>query len=147
MKQNDFKYMLGHDKHYRNAFILAAAVPIACAAAAVIILCGRGFFWPLFMPCSIKQITGFHCVSCGATRSTLALFDGDFISAVYYNPLYIAFLGWLAYLYARVTLSLMVRPYRRYTPSLTWKSAVAAGAVIVTFTVIRNLPFYRAIFY
>lgn len=139
--------MLGHDKNYRLSFIITAAVPIACAAAAVIIRFGQSMIIPLVPKCTIKTLTGFNCASCGATHSTLALISGDFLKAVYYNPLYIVFLGWLMYLYIRLAVSLAVRPYRPFTLRFDWIKAVAVGVIVLAFSVIRNLPFYQAFFY
>lgn len=139
--------MLSRDKSYRSAFVLAVAVPFVCAAAAALVLWGRESFGIFFFPCSIKRITGFNCLSCGATRSTFALLHGDIAAAIYYNPLYIAFLGWLVYLYVRLVISLIVRPYRKYVLRLDWKWAAAVTLLLAAFTIVRNLSFYQAIFY
>jgi len=37
--------------------------------------------------CIIKSTTGIPCPSCGTTRSTLELFKGHLLKALYYNPL------------------------------------------------------------
>ena len=139
--------MLSSDRHYRNAFVLAAAVPLVCTAAAALALwinetCGFSF-----LTCSIKRTTGFNCVSCGATHATLALLHGDIVSAVYYNPLYVVFLCCMGYLYVRLVVSLLVRPYRRYAPKPDWKTAAVIAVIVAAFSVIRNLPFYQAVFY
>ena len=147
MKQSYLKYMLDRDNHYRKAFILAAAVPIACAAAAVIVWYARDFFLFFFMPCSIRQLTGFHCVSCGATRATYALLSGHPAEAVYYNPLYVVFLCWLMYLYFRLIISLIIRPYHRFSLNLNRTFAAIVIGIIILFTIVRNLPFYQSIFY
>lgn len=147
MKQNYLQQMLSRDKHYRSAFVLAVAVPLICTATAALVLWVKNAFGISFLPCSIKQITGFNCVSCGATRATFALLRGDIATAVYYNPLYIIFLCWLMYLYVRLVISLFVRPYRSYRLQPDWKWAAVAAVIIFFFTLIRNLPFYQAIFY
>lgn len=56
-----------------------------------------GFSWIVFtffsgsklnlIVCPIKSITGFPCPSCGSTRSVLELLRGDFLEAIYINPL------------------------------------------------------------
>lgn len=50
--------------------------------------------WPLvgpFMrPCLFHSITGVPCPTCGATRSVLALLDGDLLGAAAFNPLVFA---------------------------------------------------------
>lgn len=147
MKHTYLKQMLRRDKNYRSAFVLAVAVPVVCAAAAALVLWGRETAEIFFLPCRIKQLTGYNCLSCGATRATVALIHGDIATAVYYNPPYLLFLCWLAYLYGRVVASLIIRPYRRYVLRLDWKWATAVAVAIIAFTIIRNLPFYQAVFY
>ena len=147
MKKSYLKQMLSRDKNYRSAFVLAVAVPVVCAAAAALVLWGRESLSIFFMPCRINQLTGYNCLSCGATRSTLALIDGDIARAFYYNPLYVVFLCWSVYLYIRLVVSLIIKPYRRYALQLNWKWAAAVAAIIVAFTIIRNMPFYQAVFY
>lgn len=147
MKHGYLRAMLKSDKHYRNAFLLAVAVPLVISAAAASIWIWYDTLVPLFPPCHIKRLTGFNCLSCGATRSTLALIRGDIRTAVWYNPLYVVFLGWLVYLYARVVVSLFQKPYRRYVLVVDWGRAVAAMIVAIIFTVIRNLPFYQTVFF
>lgn len=147
MKQTYLRQMLSRDKHYRRAFVLAVAVPIFCAAAAALVLWAQKKYGISFLPCSIKHLTGFNCVSCGATRATFALLRGDLLTAIWYNPLYIAFLICLSYLYVRLVISLLARPYRRFVIHLDWKRAVIISAIVVVFTVIRNMPFYQAVFF
>lgn len=59
--------------------------------------CTTGFLWLLLNThkhsasgpdiCLFKAVAGFPCPSCGSTRAILALFHGDFIAAVQWNPL------------------------------------------------------------
>jgi len=62
-----------------------------------------GLTWPR---CPFLVLTGLPCVTCGATRSTLAFLHGDFLSALGWNPL--AFLALISLLvfdfYAAVVL-------------------------------------------
>jgi hypothetical protein len=44
--------------------------------------------WP---SCAFHNWTGFPCLTCGATRSTIQFFHGDFQAAWHWNPL--VFLG------------------------------------------------------
>jgi hypothetical protein len=37
--------------------------------------------------CIIKRVTDIPCPSCGATRSALSFLHGDFLSAIYWNPI------------------------------------------------------------
>ncbi|HEX7517338.1 MAG TPA: DUF2752 domain-containing protein [Chthoniobacterales bacterium] len=40
--------------------------------------------WPR---CPFFALTGLPCVTCGATRATIAFLHGDFLSALRWNPL------------------------------------------------------------
>ena len=147
MKQNYLKQMLSSDRNYRSAFVLAVAVPLICAAAAALVLWIKNTIGLSYFKCSIKTVTGFNYVSCGATHATLALLRGDIATAFYYNPLYIVCICWLIYLYSRLIVSLFIRPYHRYVVRLDWKGAIIIAVIIFAFTIIRNFPFYQAIFY
>jgi Protein of unknown function (DUF2752) len=59
--------------------------------------------WPR---CPFFTITGLPCVTCGATRATIAFLHGDFLSALKWNPLaFVAFCGLVAFdLYAAIVL-------------------------------------------
>lgn len=147
MKPNYLKFMLRHDKTYRKFFIVALGLPIAALLGGIIVGSNPGFFSHLFPPCGIKLFTGLNCVSCGATRATLAILRGDILTAIYYNPLYVALLCWFIYLYVRMIISLIRRPYKPYGPRITLPWGIAIIAVIVVFTLIRNMPFYQSIFF
>jgi hypothetical protein len=43
-----------------------------------------GFGWPR---CPFLAMTGWPCLTCGATRATIGLLQGDFVQAVSWNPL------------------------------------------------------------
>lgn len=45
---------------------------------------------PVMRPCLFHSITGVPCPTCGATRSVLALLDGDLPGAAGFNPLVFA---------------------------------------------------------
>src|SRR5207237_9447504 len=47
--------------------------------------------WPI---CSFHALTGHPCLTCGATRSAVAFFHGQFLAALQWNPL--AFLFYCA---------------------------------------------------
>lgn len=59
--------------------------------------------WPR---CPFLALTGLPCVTCGATRSTIAFLHGDFLSALRWNPLaFVAFCALIAFdLYAATVL-------------------------------------------
>jgi len=59
--------------------------------------------WPR---CAFLAVTGLPCVTCGATRSMIALLHGDFLGALRWNPLaFAAFCALIAFdLYAAIVL-------------------------------------------
>ena len=62
-----------------------------------------GLPWP---QCPFFAVTGLPCLTCGATRCTIALLHGDFLSALRWNPLVFAALCALVVfnLYAAIVL-------------------------------------------
>ncbi|MFD3486933.1 MULTISPECIES: DUF2752 domain-containing protein [unclassified Streptomyces] len=89
--------------------------------------------------CPLLSMTGLYCPGCGGLRSAHAVAHGDIAAAFGSNALAVVgyaifaavWLGWLI-LVARGT-----RPRVSVPPFTGW----AVGAVIVVFTVLRNLPF------
>jgi hypothetical protein len=59
--------------------------------------------WP---QCPFHSVTGLPCVTCGATRSTIAFLHGDVLSALRWNPLvWAALCGLVVFdLYAAIVL-------------------------------------------
>lgn len=62
-----------------------------------------GLPWP---QCPFHAVTGWPCVTCGATRSTIAFLHGDVLSALRWNPLvWAALCGIIVFdLYAAIVL-------------------------------------------
>lgn len=147
MSQSYIRHMLVNDADYIKAFKIAVMAPISAAISAAVVGLSWDWLSLLVPPCMFQTLTGLNCMACGCTRATFALAGGDFLGAVYYNPLYIVFVCWVLYLYIRLVVSLIMRPYRKYSFSLTLPQGIAVAAVCVAFTIIRNMPFYRAIFY
>ena len=46
-------------------------------------------------PCTLHSITGYYCPGCGGTRAVYALFQGKFLTSLFYQPfiLYTAVIG------------------------------------------------------
>ncbi len=148
MKQVQTNLRNTQAQEYRKALRLAIALPAAAIVTGVLVmLIGQENFSRFMPPCMFSTLTGWNCLSCGATRATFALLHGDLRTAFWYNPLYVVFLLWPLYLYTRLILSLIVRPYRKYVFSPTLAQGIAVAVVCIAFSIIRNLPFYRAIFY
>jgi hypothetical protein len=58
----------------------------------------RGLVPPVLPPCVFKVVTGWPCVTCGATRAVEALFAADVSGAFRLNPLAtLVTAGWSAY--------------------------------------------------
>ena len=65
----------------------------------LLIACLAGYIWLYFSitknitenksveVCLIKHLTNIPCPSCGSTRSVISLTKGDFIGALYFNPI------------------------------------------------------------
>jgi hypothetical protein len=51
---------------------------------------GAAYFIP-HTQCVFHDITGYPCLSCGATRAAEALLDGNIPGMIYYNPLLVLF--------------------------------------------------------
>lgn len=88
-----------------------------------------GLPWPI---CVFHQLTGWPCLTCGATRSAIEFFHGHFFGAWKWNPL--AFVAYCALsifnMYAAVVLVARL-PRLRTTPfSAVGKNVVRASVVI-----------------
>ncbi|MFH0520125.1 DUF2752 domain-containing protein [Streptomyces sp. M41] len=89
--------------------------------------------------CPLLQYTGIYCPGCGGLRSAHAIAHGDLLAALQDNAL--AVLGYV--LFAAlwtvwVIRAVRGRPFRvELGPAQLW----ASGALLLVFTVVRNLPF------
>jgi hypothetical protein len=107
-----------------GAIVLAAFDPAASA---------------IFPPCPFHALTGLHCPGCGAARAGHALLSGDLAGAVGHNVLLVVAAPWLALGVVRETLRVTGARVSSSAPRSAWWIR-AALAVLVTFTVLRNLP-------
>jgi hypothetical protein len=84
-----------------HELIWLAVSGLAFAGAALWL--GMGLAWPR---CPFLAVTGFPCLTCGATRALIAFAHGNFLLALSWNPLaFFAFWGVIAFdLYAVVVL-------------------------------------------
>ncbi|MGW0374916.1 DUF2752 domain-containing protein [Streptomyces coeruleorubidus] len=89
--------------------------------------------------CPLLHYTGLYCPGCGGLRSAHAFVHGDLPAALHANAL--AVLGYLAFAVlwtVWVVHAVRGRPLRIYPrPGLVW----SLGALLLVFTVVRNLPF------
>ena len=87
--------------------------------------------------CPVRALTGLACPGCGATRAMHALAHIDLGAAIGFNVLAVAALPVLVLLWARWTARRLGHgAVPRAAPRAIW----ALVAVIVAFTVLRNLP-------
>jgi hypothetical protein len=89
--------------------------------------------------CPLLRYTGLYCPGCGGLRSAHAFVHGDFAAALHDNAL--AVVGYL--LFAVVWSVWAVRAVRGRPPRFDLAPAHlwGMGAVVLVFTVVRNLPF------
>ncbi|MGI5374690.1 DUF2752 domain-containing protein [Streptomyces sp. CA-251387] len=89
--------------------------------------------------CPLLQYTGLYCPGCGGLRSAHAVVHGDLAAALQDNAL--AVVGYA--LFAVVWTVWVIRSVRGRPLRLDLSSAQlwAAGALLLVFTVVRNLPF------
>ena len=87
-----------------------------------------GLAWPR---CPFFAVTGLPCLTCGATRSTIAFLHGNFLAALRWNPLVFAALCALVVfdLYAAIVL-LGRRPRLRIADWTSTEKKMARIAVI-----------------
>ncbi len=147
METSYLKTMARQSRDYRIALALAISLPLLAAAGGIAAICLEGYIMHPYTTCTIKVLTGLNCLSCGATRATYALLRGDIITAIYYNPFYILCLGWLCYLYARLIISLVKKPYVKYCLTLKPWHGFVVIAIALVFLVVRNTSFYQAFLY
>src|SRR5947207_7453257 len=87
----------------RDHELVWLSVSVASLTLALLWL-ALGMPWPR---CLFLAITGYPCLTCGATRSAIQLFHGHFLAALKWNPLVFAALcGLFAFdVYAVVVLA------------------------------------------
>jgi hypothetical protein len=119
----------------RPARAAAGAVVVlgaACAVSAAIDPSGG----PVL--CPFRVATGLDCPLCGATRAAHHLFRGDVVGALGLNALFVVFAP-LLLVGAFVVLRQAFGGPPVRVPYLSRSAVVALLAVVVAFTVVRNL--------
>ena len=106
--------------------LLAALAVLACA---IVLAAPPGSPRAKWLPkCMVYQQTGLYCPGCGCTRALSALLHGDLKASLHNNLLLIPGSLLVALLIAKPQITLR-RPV-----------AITIVVIIVTFTVLRNIP-------
>lgn len=89
--------------------------------------------------CPLLRYTGLYCPGCGGLRSAHAFVHGDALAALHANALAtLGYLGFTVLWTVWVVHAVRGRPLRIDPPQgLVW----SLGALLLVFTVVRNLPF------
>lgn len=112
-----------------------------------IVAAGAGlvFFRPVFdklaPTCFFRQWTGLLCPGCGITRAMRALAAGDLLAALDYNPLGVLALPLVMYEMVVHTSRAFGGPRMRSAFDGVVVPVIVA-AVVITYFVVRNLPFW-----
>ena len=103
------------------------------AVSVVAIVAGSGWLWlGLGWPrCPLLAVTGYPCLTCGATRCAIAFGHGHFSQAWLWNPLALLGICGLALfdLYAGIVLVARLPRFRMVDWSRTEKNAVRVGVI------------------
>ncbi len=90
--------------------------------------------------CPLWAATGLYCPGCGGTRAVYDLAHGDVVGAMSMHPLFTLSVPLLGVLWVRWVLRGQGVSLKEW-PFPTWL-AIVIPAVIVAFTVLRNVPFF-----
>jgi Protein of unknown function (DUF2752) len=119
-------------------------LPPAALAAGGLVACGyisavdpnRSSAYP---QCPWKLMTGLDCPMCGATRAVHSLLRGDVVGAMDHNLLFVLLIPALLYAFVAWTATRMGHPLPPVPIKSPWVW-VPLTAVMIVFTVVRNLP-------
>lgn len=92
--------------------------------------------------CTLYRLTGLHCPGCGAVRATHGLLQGQWVSALRHNALWVLALPLVVYAAASETrrrLSGRALPGNLVTKRWFFAAAVTVALV---FAVVRNIPIH-----
>ncbi len=118
----------------RKAIILAAVLGIAAGLLWLKIYDPR-LLTP-YVQCPLHALTGLYCPGCGTMRALHALFNGEIVAALGYNPL-------MMLLMPLLLVKLLLDRRKNFkllrfldTPAAYWTIL----AVLVVYTILRNIP-------
>ena len=109
---------------------LGALLVLGVTACIVLLLVPPGSPHAKWLPkCMFYHVTGLYCPGCGATRALSAMLHGDMKASLHNNLLLFPLLALIAVLIVKPEISLK-RPV-----------AITIVAIVLLFTILRNLPF------
>lgn len=94
----------------------------------------------IFPPCIFYKLTGLYCPGCGMTRATHALFNGEIMKAIDYNPLFFSFSPLFIYMAAVQIKSIITTGKTRAIRLPYWLTVIVVIAVFA-FWILRNIPY------
>ena len=113
----------------KELLTLGVLLVLGAAVCIVLLLVPPGSAHAKWLPkCMFHQLTGLYCPGCGATRALSAMLHGDMKASLHNNLLLFPLLALIAVLIVKPEISLK-RPV-----------AVAIVAVVLLFTILRNIP-------
>ena len=112
-------------------------VAVALAAAAGFIFLFNPAGSKLYPPCVFHWLAGLFCPGCGSTRAIHQLLHGNLAGAFDLNPLLVALIPVIAVVYLLDRLGNAPGRSVLSNPIFAWSMV----AVVVSFAVLRNLPF------
>ena len=113
----------------KELLTLGVLLVLGAAVCIVLLLVPPGSAHAKWLPkCMFHQLTGLYCPGCGATRALSAMLHGDVKASLHNNALLFPLLALIVFLLMKPETSLK-RPF-----------AVMIVAVVLGFTILRNIP-------
>jgi hypothetical protein len=121
---------------------------LSAAGGLGLISVGSGLVWyfdptkaSFFPVCPLYTMTGLACPGCGLTRGFHAFFHGDIVTALDYNALIPLFaLAFVFLILSLISIAARGKGVMRLSASPVF--LVVTLTVLLTFGVLRNLPYY-----
>ncbi len=123
---------------WRWRFALLGLAVLPCLALVYLRNPAESWYYPV---CPFYALTGLHCPGCGTLRGLHQLLHGNFIAAFDYNPYSMLALPLLGYAFLS---SLLLTAWGKKLPTPFLHPALiwALLAAVVSFWMLRNVPFY-----
>jgi len=113
----------------KELLTLGVLLVLGAAVCIVLLLVPPGSAHAKWLPkCMFHQLTGLYCPGCGATRALSAMLHGDLKSSLHNNLLLFPLLALIVFL--------LMKP----ETSLKQPFAITIVAVVLAFTILRNIP-------